>query len=316
MINSNVILNVLNQLSQVDEVESTIMNESATPGTLNESKKCNEGNDPCNMSTDDDNKDDDKKDKDEKNDDKINENAQLESITMEDDTSTYYCKDCDQYFLGMDVIDEEVICPLCGSDNVDYQGEVVPEGVTLEEGMMIDDSGECYTLNESMKKIVVDGKVQTVSVKRKKKVRLSSDQKAALKKARKKAKTGSAKKARAKSMKIRVKRGLTESEVLKESVTEVVLPNQLVLNESLGLALVSENPDELEGVAKDLGFDYADDCYVKEVGDSVLVMENAEGEVDGVVIYGVDVTGNTVDEETLGTLLDQAGIDVEDADAE
>lgn len=308
--NSNKVLNVLTQLSLVDEESSTILNESGTPTSVPAEGGKQVNPDESNVDEDDDKTPNETA--------KLNENAQLQSVTVEDDTVICYCKDCAQYFIEDDIY-EESVCPLCGSDNTELQGAVIPDGITLEEGLHYDsESDEAYVLNESMKKVVIDGKVQSVQVKKKKHVKLSAKQKAALRKAGKKSHTSKANKSRAKSKKIRVTRGLSESVADYDSLNEslVVLPTDLVLNESLGVAQVSSTPEELEGIAKDLGFEYAEDCYIKEVGDSVLVLEEAEGDIEGVIIYGIDVTGNTVDEDTLATLLDQAGIDTEDADTE
>ena len=91
----------------------------------------------------------------------------------------------------------------------------------------------------------------------------------------------------------------------------VNVPSELTLNEALGLAIVSDAANELESIATELGFEESENGYVKEVQGKLLVLDASEGDVEGVVIFAIDETGETLPEEELAALLQEAGIEFE-----
>lgn len=175
-------------------------------------------------------------------------------------------------------------------------------------------------VNESTKKIVRGGKLVKVKVKTKK-TRLSSKQKKALAKARKKAHTSNAKKARAKSMKIRRTR-------LKESVNESLIvvnsPKSRVvrINTELsdmdkpGILTIDEDAYNLDAIADELGFMPVGDHYELELDDSTLVLDTAEGDMFGVVLYAIDEDDIIFSQYDLEDILDESGLELDDFEDE
>jgi hypothetical protein len=171
--------------------------------------------------------------------------------------------------------------------------------------------GKIVMTNEATEKVVRGGKLVKVKVRTKKK-KLSADQKHALAKARKKAHTDGAEKARNKSMKIRAKK-------IGESVEEVVVVTESASSDSkLGIQLISEDYDIIDTIAESLGFKYSklNKLYIKRIGECKLILDEAEGDVQGTVIYAKDRSGSYLSESILQDLLEEAEFDFEDIIAE
>lgn len=221
----------------------------------------------------------------------------------------YQCKACGAFH-------QLAECPVCGVHRSEFFGEVIDcaeaegqdececEEIFVTMGNAL---GKVVMTNEAMDKVVRGGKLVKVKVRTVKK-KLSPDQKLALAKAQKKSHTASANKARNKSMQVRAKK-------IGENVEQVVVTESAQSDVKLGVHLISENYGIIDKLAESLGFKFSklNKSFIRRIGECKLVLDEAEGDMEGTVIYAKDRSGSYLSESVLCDLLEEAELNIDEA---